>query len=86
MRQYLLIVIFVSGLVVRTDMRTFDNPFYFLEYLASVTHDGGKVLFELFHEGRIIVVYLLNDEGINVHMSLKVMRLCATSSKAYFLK
>ena len=60
MRQYLLIIILVSGLVVRTDMRTFDNLFHFLEYLASFTHDGVKVLLELLHEGRIVVVYLLD--------------------------
>ena len=66
MRQYLLIVIFVSGLVVRTDMRTFDNLFHFLEYLASFTHDGVKVLLELFYKGRIVVVYLLDDKGKDV--------------------
>lgn len=66
MRQYLLIIILVSGLVVRTDMRTFNNLFHFLEYLASFTHDGVKVLLELFYKGRIVVVYLLDDKGKDV--------------------
>ena len=66
MRQYLLIIILISDLLVRTDMRTFDNLFHFLEYLASFTHDGVKVLLELFYKGRIVVVYLLDDKGKDV--------------------
>ena len=71
MRQNLLMVIFISGLVVGANMRISDNLFHFLEYLAPLTHDGVKVLFELFHEGRIVVVYLLDDEGINVPHVIK---------------
>ena len=66
LRQDSLIIILISGLVVRTDMRTFDNLFHFLEYLASFTHDGVEVFLELFYEWRIIVANLLNDEGIDV--------------------
>lgn len=47
-------------------MRTFDNLFHFLEYLASFTHDGVEVFLKLFYEWRIIVANLLNDEGIDV--------------------
>ena len=50
LRQDSLIIILISGLVVRTDMRTFDNLFHFLEYLASFTHDGVEVFLELFYE------------------------------------
>lgn len=60
MRQYLLIIILVPSLVVRTDMRTFDNLLHFLENLASFTQDGVKLLLELFNKGRIVVVYLLD--------------------------
>ena len=66
MRQYLLIVIFVSGFVVRTDMRACYNSFHFLENLASFAHDGVKVLLELLYKGCIVVVYLLDDKGIDV--------------------
>lgn len=66
LRQYLLIVIFVSGLVVRTDMRTFDNLFHFLEYLASFTHDGVEVFLELLDKWGIVVAYLIDDKGIGI--------------------
>ena len=66
LRKDSLIIILISGLVVRTDMRTFYNLFHFLEYLASFTHDGVKVLLELFYKGRIVVVYLLDDKGKDV--------------------
>ena len=47
-------------------MRTCDNPFHFLEHLASFTHDGVEVLLGLFYEWGIIVTYLFYDEGIDV--------------------
>ena len=48
LRQDSLIIILISDLLVRTDMRTMDNLFHFLEYLASFTHDGVEVFLELF--------------------------------------
>ena len=50
LRQESLIIILISGLIVRTNMRTFDNLFHFLEYLASFTHDGVEVFLKLFYE------------------------------------
>ena len=50
LRKDSLIIILISGLVVRTDMGTFDNLFHFLKHLASFTHDGVEVFLKLFYE------------------------------------
>ena len=59
-------IILISDLVVRTDVRSFDDLLHLLEYLASFTHDGGKGILKLFYKRRIVVADLLYDEGIDV--------------------
>ena len=63
MRQNLLMAIFISGLVVGANMRISDNLFHFLEYLASLTHDGVKVLLlfglDILNMGHTLVHILL---------------------------